>query len=423
MNFNENTVEAEKNLKAYLVGGAVRDELLGLPVKDRDWVVVGETPDAMIQRGFLPVGRDFPVFLHPRTKEEYALARTERKTGKGYRGFDVISDPGITLEQDLKRRDLTMNAIAKASTGEFIDPFGGIQDLEQKRIRHVSEAFREDPVRILRTAKFAARYASLGLEVEPATRKMMIDMVSNGEVDTLVAERVWAELESVLKHGNVAVFIKELARCHALNRILPEVDALFGIPQVAKYHPEVDSGLHTLMALDEVDRIVDDAEVRFAVMVHDLGKALTPIHELPSHRGHEHRGIKPLNALCNRLRVPKRYRELGLKVCQYHLHCHRLEELKPTTIIKLLEKVCGLRNQQTIQQFAFACEADIRGRTGLQNRPYVQGKQLMGYFQSAISIDAKTIAARFEDGEKIKDAIRRARVAAIKEAKQTQNLL
>ena len=412
-------MEPEQKLKVFLVGGAVRDSILGNPVKDRDWVVVGATPQQMLDQGFIPIGKDFPVFLHPKTKEEYALARTERKTGKGYRGFKVISDPKITLEQDLRRRDLTMNAIARDPDGNLIDPFGGERDLKQGVIRHVSDAFREDPVRILRAAKFAARYQGNGFQIHPDTRKLMQYMVAQGEADALVAERVWAELEAVLIQGNVARFIEELARCHALARVLPEVNALFGVPQVEKYHPEVDTGIHTLMALKALEQLGGDPLLRFAVLLHDLGKARTPPSEYPSHRAHEYRGIRPINQLCDRLRVPKRYRLLALKVCELHLHCHRLFELRPGTIVKMLEKMDAFRQPEVVDQFALCCEADKRGRAGFETRPYPQRVHLLHLYQKLTEIDARKIAQQCKDKSKIKEALTKARIRVISEQQVT----
>ncbi len=413
-----NTAEPEASLEVYLVGGAVRDQVMGRAVRDRDWVVVGATPQEMMDRGFKPVGKDFPVFLHPETKEEYALARAERKIGKGYRGFEINSDPSITLEQDLIRRDLTMNAIAQNRRGQFLDPHGGIQDIKSGRIKHVSSAFEEDPVRILRTARFAARYADRGMIIDPKTNELMSKMVDNGEVDSLVAERVWQELESVLMQGEVAVFIGVLRQCGALKRIFPEVDALFGMPQVKKYYPEIDTGKHVLMALEAAEKLTSDAVLRCSILVHDLGKALTPVSELPSHRGHEHRGLQPVNNLCDRLRVPGKYRDLALKVCEFHLHCHRLDELKPATVFKLLEHLNGFRKPENVRNFAICCKADMQGRTGFENVPYPQAEHLCQLHHSALSVDTREISMSQRSGPEIGSAIRRARIDAIAEKKQ-----
>ena len=327
-----------KNLEVYLVGGAVRDQIMGIEIKDRDWVVVGSTIREILELGFQQVGKDFPVFLHPVTAEEYALARSERKISPGYHGFHFDSNAEITLEQDLMRRDLTMNAIAMDNQGNFIDPFDGRKDIKLKLIRHVSDAFNEDPVRVLRVARFAARFSREGFSVAEDTRKLMKEMVSNGEVDTLVAERVWMEIHASFGEKQCSRFFRELRDCGALEKVLPEVDRLFGIPQTEKYHPEIDTGIHTLMSLDAITRISDNPMTIFAVMVHDLGKALTPVSELPAHRQHEKRGLKPIKLLCDRLHVPARYRSFALKVCEYHLHCHRVRQLQPKTVIKVLEK-------------------------------------------------------------------------------------
>ncbi|NKB76356.1 MAG: multifunctional CCA addition/repair protein [Gammaproteobacteria bacterium] len=410
--------EPEANLDVYLVGGAVRDQIMGLQVKDRDWVVVGATPEEMTRRGFKPVGKDFPVFLHPSTKEEYALARSERKTGKGYRGFEIVSNPNITLEQDLIRRDLTMNAIAQDSNGDLVDPHGGIEDIRNGRIKHVSRAFEEDPVRVLRTARFAARYAKRGMWIDPETNALMSKMVELGEVDALVPERVWQELESVLSQSGVAVFFQALRRCGALERIFPELDALFGVPQVKKYHPEIDTGKHVMMSLDAAEVLTSDPILLFAVLVHDLGKALTPMAELPSHRGHESRGISPIANLCDRLRVPKKYRDFALKVCEFHLHCHRIDELKPATIFNLLEKLDGFRTPENVGNFATCCKADQRGRTGLEQASYPQAERLCRFHQAAMSVNTKEIASKHEGGEQIGMAIRNARIHGITEMKK-----
>jgi len=405
------------NLEIYLVGGAVRDQLLGLEVKDRDWVVVGATPEEMIKRGFKSVGKDFPVFLHPGTGEEYALARSERKTARGYHGFEFVSDPTITLEQDLKRRDLTINAVARDPAGKIIDPWGGVVDLRQRRIRHVSRAFSEDPVRVLRVARFAARYKNRGFTVDRETVALMQEMVDQGEVDALTPERVWQETEQALKQKNCATFFEELRRCRALKGIMPEVDALFGVPQTAKYHPEIDTGKHILLSLEAAQKITGNPLILFAVLVHDLGKALTPKAELPAHRKHEERGIEPVNRLCDRLRVPKKYRLLALKVCQNHLLCHRIATLRASTILKLLERLDGFRNPDVVSQFTVCCTADMRGRTGFETVEYEQAELVEECYLAAQSVDTGNIAAQYTDGNKIRNAIRQQRVRAIKQAK------
>ena len=413
-------------LTVYLVGGAVRDEIMGRSIKDRDWLVVGSTPREMVRLGFRPLGRNFPVFLHPETREEYALARTERKISRGYHGFEFNSDPGITLEQDLSRRDLTMNAMAKDHEGNLIDPYGGKKDIHQGVIRHVSDAFREDPVRVLRVARFAARYRDEGFEVDPGTLGLMSAMVEEGEVDALVPERVWQELERCLAEPGCSHFLQVLRRCGALKKILPEVDALFGIPQTEKFHPEIDTGIHTRMSLDAAAGISNDPMVLFAVMVHDLGKALTPAAELPRHRGHERRGISLIKQLCERIGVPARYREFALKVCQYHLHCHMMAQLKPATVLKVLEAFDGFRKPELIEKFSLACLADKRGRTGHENDGDEPMQLLNRYHRAAMAVNAGEIAAtclasaesRGSRGRDIKKKIRQARIAAIRAIKE-----
>jgi len=382
-----------EGLERYLVGGAVRDHLLGLPVRDRDWVVVGADVEEMKRRGFRPVGRDFPVFLHPQTHEEHALARTERKTAPGYTGFVFHAAADVTLEQDLSRRDLTINAVAMNERGEYIDPHGGIEDARRRLLRHVSPAFVEDPVRVLRVARLAARYAGLGFTVAAETRALMVEMVRAGEVDALVAERVWQELNAALAQPRPSPFFLVLRDCSALARILPEIDALFGIPQPARYHPEIDTGVHTMMVVDQVTRLSEDPRARFAALVHDLGKACTPVAELPSHRGHEHRGLAVIDALCDRLRVPGAHRALARGVCRYHLHLHRLEELKPATIVRMLEALDVFRRPDRLEPFLAACEADARGRLGMEDLPWPQGDRLRRCYQVARAVDAAAIAA------------------------------
>ena len=401
-------------LNAYLVGGAVRDALLGICVADRDWVVVGATPEEMLKRGFKPAGADFPVFLHPRSGEQYALARRERKTARGYKGFDIISDPGITLEQDLQRRDLTINAIASDADGKLIDPFGGAADIEGRTLRHISDAFAEDPVRVLRAARFRARFDKLGFRVHPQTRELMAQMTANGEVDALQPERVWNELHGALSAPGAARFIEELRACGALAKVLPEVDALFGVPQPEKHHPEIDTGAHILLALDAAQRLSDDPRVAFAVLAHDLGKALTPAAALPAHHGHERAGLKPVDEMCARLRAPEKYRELAHAVCEFHLHHHRLPELKPATALKLLERLDAFRRPEILELFSLACTADLRGRTGREDAPCPQADLLRRYHRAAADVDAAAVAAQFKnEGAKIKTALRRERTAAI----------
>jgi len=349
----------------YLVGGAVRDRLLGVDSPDRDWVVVGSTPKEMVDQGYEPVGKDFPVFINKATGDEYALARTERKTAKGYQGFEFNASPEITLEQDLERRDLTINAMAETSDGELIDMHGGQQDLADGIIRHVSDAFLEDPVRILRAARFAARF---GFTIAPETLSLMSEMVANGEVDALVPERVWAEMKKALATDSPQVFFEVLRECDALARVLPEIDELFGIPQTAKYHPEIDTGIHTLMVVEQAAKLSKDLLVRFASLVHDLGKAKTPAEILPSHKGHELGGLPIIKQLCERLRIPKKYQSLALAVSEYHLHMHKMFELRPQTVLKMLEKTRSLMDDERTMQIANCCIADARGRTGFESR-------------------------------------------------------
>ena len=406
-----------QDLEVYLVGGAVRDELLGLPVKDRDWVVVGSSPEEMTRRGFRPVGRDFPVFVHPQTGEEYALARTERKTGPGYHGFTFHSDPEVTLEDDLRRRDLTINAMARSADGELLDPHGGRADLEAGLLRHVSDAFAEDPVRILRVARFAARFAARGFQIADGTLDMMRQMVAAGEVEQLVAERVWQEMASALEQPGSSRFISVLRECGALEVLLPEVARLFGVPQPPRYHPEIDTGLHTLLSLDAADRAGLDAPERFAVLMHDLGKGLTPAADLPRHVGHERRGLEPLEDLCERLRVPNSWRRLARAVCEYHLLLHRIETVRPVTILKMLLGMDAFRRPDIVASFGRCCQSDLRGRSGYEESEYPQAERLLGFFEAARAVDQAAVAARCResggDAAAIGDAVHQARVRAI----------
>ncbi len=398
-------------LEVYLVGGAVRDQLLDLPAPDRDWVVIGSTPEQMVKLGFEPVGKDFPVFIHKSTGEEYALARTERKTARGYQGFEFNASPDISLEEDLQRRDLTINAMAQNTNGELIDPYGGQADLNAGILRHVSDAFSEDPVRILRTARFAARF---GFTIAHETLALMKDMVANGEVDALVAERVWQEMHKALLTERPQTFFSVLRDCGALARVLPEVDDLFGIPQTAKYHPEIDTGIHTLMVVEQAAKLSADPLVRFAALVHDLGKAVTPKSVLPSHKGHEKAGLPIIKTLCERLRVPKKYQSLALAVAEYHLHMHKMLELKPATVVKMLSGTRALMDDERAQQIALCCLADARGRTGFENREYQQAGLFLKFQQAAKAVDAEAIAAQYSDGQQIQEALARARASAIK---------
>ena len=410
-------------MKIYLVGGAVRDQLLGLPVIEKDWVVVGATPDALLAQRYQAVGRDFPVFLHPVSKEEYALARTERKTGAGYHGFDTRFAPDVTLEQDLLRRDLTVNAIAQdPDSGELIDPYNGHADLQARTLRHVSPAFAEDPLRVLRVARFAARFASLGFTVADDTLQLMRSMSVNGELNTLTPERVWRETQLALCTAHPQVYLQVLRDCGALKIILPEIDALFGVPQPEKYHPEIDTGIHTLMVLQQAARLSNDPITRFAAMMHDLGKGTTPPNEWPKHIAHEARGVSLVQAVCERWRVPNDYRELALLTCAQHGKLHAVFAMRPDTLLEFLEKLDALRRPQRFQQFLLACEADARGRTGLEDRPYPQATYLQQAREIVAAIRPDADMTRDKTGEQIAAALRQARAAALTTFKAQQNL-
>ena len=396
-----------------MVGGAVRDTLLGIEPKERDWVVVGATPEQLKAQGYKQVGKDFPVFLHPKTHEEYALARTERKTAPGYHGFSMHAAPDVTLEEDLLRRDLTINAIAQTASGQLIDPFNGQQDLADKLLRHVSPAFSEDPVRILRVARFAARFAHLGFTIAPETNELMRDMVNAGEVDALVAERVWTETERALGEKNPARFFEVLRDCGALEKLFPEIERLFGVPQPEKHHPEIDTGLHTLMVLTQAARLSPDTRVRFAALVHDLGKGTTPKDQWPKHIAHEERGVPLVEDLCQRLRVPKSYRELAVAVTRYHLHYHRAAELKPATLLKLFGALDAFRRPERFELFILACEADSRGRTGFENAHFDQPGILRRTRDAAAAVTAKTLTGKLA-GAAIGEELNRLRKQAIK---------
>lgn len=401
-------------MRRYLVGGAVRDPLLGRPVVDHDHVVVGATPDDMLARGFKPVGKDFPVFLHPDTGEEYALARTERKTGHGYHGFAFHADPGVTLEEDLARRDLTINAIAQDEDGTLIDPFHGQRDIGERVLRHVSPAFVEDPVRLLRVARFAARFAPLGFHVAQETMALMRAMVADGEVDHLVPERVWAETRRALAEAQPSAFVRVLREAGALAVLFPEVDALYGVPQRAEYHPEVDTGVHLELVLDMAARLAPgDDLVGFCALCHDLGKACTPPDVLPSHIGHEHTGVGPLRALAARLKVPAEHAALAELVCREHLNAHRALELKPATVLRLLTKLDALRRPQRLEAFLTVCEADKRGRLGRMDAAYPQAEFLRAARQAAAAVNASEFVERGLTGPAIGEAMEKARIVAI----------
>ncbi|WP_133500768.1 multifunctional CCA addition/repair protein [Cognatilysobacter terrigena] len=409
-------------MKVYLVGGAVRDPLLGAEPGDRDFVVVGATPQQMLDAGYKPVGRDFPVFLHPRTGEEYALARTERKSGRGYRGFVVDADPSVTLEQDLERRDFTINAIARevcedGSLGDLVDPLHGVDDLNARVLRHVGPAFVEDPLRVLRAARFMARLAPLGFTVAPETMALMRQMAESGELADLTPERVWQELRRSVASAKPSAFLRTLHDAGALGAILPEVEALYGVPQRAEYHPEVDTGVHVEMVCDMAATLAPgDDVIGFAALTHDLGKALTPDDVLPKHIGHEHAGLAPLRALCDRLKVPTAHRQLATMVCREHLNVHRFADLRATTVHDLLQRCDGFRQPARIEQLVIACEADKRGRLGLENEPYPPREGLLMALEAARAVRADAVARDGLEGPALGEALRRARIDAIAEA-------
>jgi tRNA nucleotidyltransferase (CCA-adding enzyme) len=399
-------------MQVYLVGGAVRDELLGLAVKDKDFVVVGSTPEEMIAEGFKPVGKDFPVFLHPKTHDEYALARTERKTAKGYKGFVVHASPEVTLEEDLARRDLTINAIAKDSTGKFIDPYNGLGDIQSKTLRHVSGAFAEDPVRILRAARLSARFQDFSLA--PETNQLMQQMVAAGEVDALVAERVWQELAKGLMEDKPSRMFDVLRACCALKKILPELDKLWGVPQSAQYHPEIDTGVHVMLAIDYAARQNYALAVRFATLMHDLGKGVTPAELLPQHIGHEARGIHLVKDVCKRLRVPNDCKELAQIVSKFHGKLHQVLQMKPSTLLSFIVELDAIRQPERFKDFLRACEADSRGRTGLENHATPAADLMQKILAAAMNVDAGAVASAYDEPEKIKAAVFEARLDAVK---------
>jgi tRNA nucleotidyltransferase (CCA-adding enzyme) len=398
-------------MRIYAVGGAVRDELLGLPVQDRDWVVVGATPEQMVAAGFKPVGKDFPVFLHPQTREEYALARTERKTAPGYKGFVFHADADVSIEEDLARRDLTINAIARAEDGSYIDPYRGRDDLAAKVLRHVSPAFVEDPVRVLRVARFAARFDDFS--VAPETVTLMRELVAAGEVDHLVPERVWQELARGLMEPRPSRMFELLRDCGALKKILPEVDRLWGVPQRADYHPEVDTGVHVMMVVDVAARMRLSLPARFAALTHDLGKGTTPVDVLPRHIGHEQRGADLLGPLCERLRVPAECRDLALLVARYHGDIYKIDELRPTTVLRLLERCDVFRRPERFDEMLGACEADYRGRLGFESREFPQSQSWRNAVTAARMVDAGPIAAACTVATQIPERVHEARAAAI----------
>jgi tRNA nucleotidyltransferase (CCA-adding enzyme) len=403
-------------MEIYLVGGAVRDRLLGLPVKERDWVVVGATSQEMLSRGYRPVGRDFPVFLHPQTKEEYALARTERKTAPGYRGFTVHADPGVTLTEDLRRRDLTINALAEDTRGNLIDYYGGLEDLKARRLRHTSAAFMEDPVRVLRVARFAARFKTLGFQVVPETLELMHEIVANGELRALVPERVWLELVKALGEDTPTEFFQVLRACGALAVIFPEIDHLWGVPQRPEYHPEIDTGVHTMMVLAQAGQLSADPRVRFAALTHDLGKGTTPREQWPRHPGHEARGAVLVAQLCARLRAPRAYRHLAVLAARYHPRCHRILELRPATVLDTLLATDALRRPKRFEDLLIACEADYRGRARPPHRPYPQAGWWRGALRAANGVDIKSLVAAGLQGPALGQRLRQLRIQAIRKA-------
>jgi len=405
-------------MKIYLVGGAVRDKLLDYPSDENDWVVVGGSPQEMIDMGYQPVGQDFPVFINPKTGEEYALARTERKSGRGYQGFSFHTAPDISLEDDLIRRDLTINAMAEDDNGQIIDPYGGQQDLNNKLLRHVSEAFTEDPLRVLRVARFAARYHHLGFTIAPETMGLMQNLVRSGELAHLVAERLWKETERALCERSPDIYIQVLRDCGALAELFPEVEKLFGVPQRADYHPEVDTGIHTLMSLQQAARLSDCAKVRFSVLVHDLGKGITPDDVLPSHKGHEARGLPLVKDVCDRLKIPNEHRQLAMVVTEFHLLCHKAQELRPETILKLLKGLGALKSAERFEDFLLCCEADARGRTGFEDRDYPSSDYLRQARQVVINTDISDLINSEISGAEIGQQLSLRQTAALTEFKQ-----
>ncbi len=400
-------------MQIYLVGGAVRDELLGLPVKDKDYVVVGSTPAEMEAAGYKPVGKDFPVFLHPKTHDEYALARTERKTAKGYKGFAVHASIDVTLEEDLVRRDLTINAIAKSVDGKLIDPYHGLVDIQSKTLRHVSKAFAEDPVRILRAARLSARFSDF--TIAPETNQLMQDMVSAGEVDALVAERVWQELAKGLMEAKPSRMFDVLRACGALKKILPELDKLWGVPQPPQHHPEVDTGVHVMMVVDYAAKQSFSLPVRFAALMHDLGKGTTPADLLPRHIGHEERSVRLLKDVCKRLRVPNDCKELAQIVAKFHGKLHQAPQMRASTLLEFLVELDAIRQPARFKDFLKACEADSRGRTGFEQCETPAADLMLKVLEAASSIDAGTVASEYSESERIKAAVFEARLKAVKQ--------
>ncbi len=401
-------------MEIYLVGGAVRDSFLDIEIKDKDWVVVGSTPQEMNSLGYQPIGQDFPIFLHPKTKEEYALARTERKNGQGYKGFTCYAESDVTLEQDLMRRDLTINAIAQSKDGELIDPYHGQQDIKLRVLRHVSDAFIEDPLRVLRVARFAARFHYLGFTVAQETMALMRALVDSGELAHLTPERVWQEWQKSLSSQHPEIFLSILRECGALAVVLPEVDALFGVPQPEKWHPEIDTGIHTLMVAQQAALLSQNLATRFAAQVHDLGKGVTPKSEWPSHKMHCHTGIKIIKQLCHRVRVPNDYKDLALLVCEHHSNVHRAFELRAQTYIKIFDKMDVWRKPERLEPILQCCQADHAGRLGLESEPYPQRQRFETAFQIAKNVDVKEVVAAGFKGADIKEELTKRRIEAVK---------
>ncbi len=411
----------DSKIQTYLVGGAVRDELLGLHPEERDWVVVGNTPEGMVDQGFRPIGQSFPVFLHPETGEEYALARTERKTGRGYKGFSFYAAPTVSLEEDLQRRDLTVNAIARDEQGRLIDPYQGQKDLETRQLKHVSEAFAEDPLRVLRVARFMAKLADFQFCIAPQTLDLMKELVATGEMEELTAERVWLETEKALLSCRPRLYFETLREVGALEILFPEIDRLFGIPQSPTYHPEIDTGLHCMLSLDQICKTSVGLAERFATLTHDLGKGTTDKSQWPSHRGHEERGVKQIEILSKRLKVPNDCRDLAQKVSRWHLHCHRALELKASTVEKLFSGLDLWRKPNLLEAFLRCCEADVRGRTGLENQPYPQVDYLRACFKEASAVDSSQIRQAGFQGAEIGKQMQIARIEAIQQVKNRLN--
>ncbi|NRD72935.1 multifunctional CCA addition/repair protein [Shewanella sp. VB17] len=400
-------------MKIYLVGGAVRDNLLKLPIKDRDYMVVGTTPEQMLDQGYKQVGKDFPVFLHPKTQQEYALARTERKTEPGYNGFSCNADPDVTLEEDLLRRDLTINAIAQDDTGTLFDPYGGVADINNKQLRHVSGTFIEDPLRVLRVARFAARFHVLGFTVADDTLALMTQISHSGELQALTPERIFLELDKALATDSPHIFIEVLRQCQALEILFPEINALFGIPQPEKWHPEIDTGIHTLMVLEQAAKLSNDNSVRFAALLHDVGKALSPKDSLPKHHGHGQTGLAVIKAFCARIKVPNDYRDLALLVCDQHQNIHNINELRPETLMKIFDKADLWRKPHRLEQLITACEADSKGRLGFEHDIYPQAQYVKEVFNAANSVAVKPIIEAGFLGAEIKQQLRLERIKVI----------